>query len=103
MEEHRCEVKYIFVETDAFRNSPSSKRLSQSERKRLYFDLMLGQGKPIKGLGGLKEVRSGPGGSHGRTRTGWEVVFAEYVYPDVRARIFALLVKFPVGIQTTLT
>lgn len=102
MEERIYQFRYVFIETEVFKGRYG--RMSDSERDRLYFDLMLGGGEPIKGLGGLKEIRCGPGGRYGQT--GWEIVFADYFYPDIGhqgKRIFFLLVAFPIDISKKLS
>ena len=96
MEERRYLFEIIFLETDVF-----AADISESERERLYFDMMLGNGERIKGTGGLSRIRCGPCGHHGKK--GREVVFAEYPYPDVQKRIFLLLNEFPLPIDRTLS
>ena len=94
--ERRYTLECVFVETKVL-----SRGISESERERLYFDLMRGRGKYIPGTRGLKRIRCGPYGCHGRK--GHEVVFAEYRYPDIGKRIFLLLVKFSPPVDSTLT
>ena len=96
MEDRRCLLEVIFVETGIF-----ARGISESERERLYFDLMRGRGKYIPDTRGLKKIRCGPYGCHGRK--GHEVVFAEYRYPDIGKWIFLLLVKFSPPVDSTLT
>jgi len=94
MKEHSYVFRYIFIETDIFNEDYGT--ISESERERLYFDLMLGAGEFIENTGGLKKTRCGIGGRHGKT--GWQVVFADYAYPDKSVHIFILLLKFPLNL-----
>ncbi len=96
MDERRYLLEIIFLETEVFARS-----VSESERERLYFDLMRGNGEYIPDTGGLKQIRCGPYGHHGKK--GREVVYAEYAYPDVQRRIFLLLNEFPLPSDTTLS
>ena len=98
MEEREYKFKYIFIETNIFNDDYG--KISESERERLYFDLTLGRGEIIEDTGGLKKVRCGIAGDNGKE--GWEVVFADYVFPDIRVRIYILLVKFPLNLRRSL-
>ncbi len=75
--------------------------MSESERQRLYFDLMLEHGETIANTGGLKKTICGKAGSH--TRSGRHIVFAEYSYPDVNTRFFLLLARFPESVVQNLS
>lgn len=99
MEEREYKFKYKFIETNAFNKDYG--KISESERERLYFDLMLGHGEIIEDTGGLKKVRCGIAGDNGKK--GWEVVFSDYVFPDIRVRIDLLLVKFPLNTRRSLS
>jgi hypothetical protein len=55
---------------------------------------MIGRGEFIADTGGLKEIRCGIAGVNGKE--GWDVVFADYNYPEIKVRIYFLLVKFPI-------
>lgn len=99
MKERIYEFSYRFIETNIFNTNYG--RISKSVRERLYFDLMLGGGEPIENTGGLKTIRCGIGGRYGRT--GWEVVFADYIYPDIRVHIYLLLTKLPLNIGDSLS
>lgn len=101
MSERRYSWEYIFIETTIFAQDYGA--ISESERKRLDFDLMQGNGECISGTGGLKRIRCGPAGCLGRSQEGWEVVFAEYTYADLQKRFFWLLFKLPPTLDTTLT
>jgi hypothetical protein len=101
MSERKYSWEYIFVETKVFAQDYGA--VSESERERLDFDLMQGNGENIPDTGGLKRIRCGPAGYLGRLRTGWEVVFAEYTYADIRKRFFWLLFKLPLTLDTALT
>lgn len=86
----------IFIETEVL-----AQAISESERERLYFDLLRGNGEYIEDAAGLKTVRCGPYGHYGKE--GREVVFAEYPYPDIKKRIFLLLNEFPLSFDRALT
>ncbi|MBM4025560.1 MAG: hypothetical protein FJ280_09155 [Planctomycetes bacterium] len=101
MSERRYAWDYIFIETKLFARDYGM--VSESERERLDFDLMQGKGEQIPGTGGLKRIRCGPAGYLGRSQEGWEVVFAEYTYADIQKRLFWLLFKFPLTLDTALT
>jgi hypothetical protein len=88
-------LEVIFLETEVF-----ALTITESERERLYFDLVQGNGESIEDTGGLKRIRYGPYGHHGRK--GCEAVFAEYSCPDLRKRIFLLLNEFPLPLDRTL-
>lgn len=96
MSERKYTFEYVFLETEVF-----ARTISESERERLYFDLMRGKGEYITDTGGLKRIRYGPYGHRGRK--GQEVVFAEYSYPDIRKRIFLVLNQFPLPLDRTLS
>jgi hypothetical protein len=100
MSERRYSWKYIVVETKAFVQAHGA--LSESERDRLDFDLMQGNGDYIPATGGLKRIRCGLGGHRGTSENAWEVVFAEYTYSDIRRRVFVLLDKCPLALRRTL-
>ena len=91
MEERGYKFKYRFMETTAFRKDYG--RISESERQRLHFDLMLGRGEIIEDTGCLKKVRCGIAGDDGKE--GWEVVFADFTYPDIGVKLYLLLLKYP--------
>lgn len=99
MKEYIYEFRYIFIETNNFNKDYG--KIGKSERERLYFDLMLGRGEIIEDTGGLKKIRCGIAGDNGKE--GWEVVFTDYVFPDIRVRIYLLLVKFPLDIKRSLS
>jgi hypothetical protein len=88
MDERRYQLEIFFLETEALRRT-----ISESERERLYFDLILGGGEYIAGTGRLERIRCGSCGHRGRK--GREVVFAEYRYPVRKKWIFLLLNEFP--------
>ncbi len=94
MKKRIYEFKYIFIETNTF--NKNSGKISESVRDRLYFDLILGRGEFIEGTGGLKEIQCGIGGADGKT--GWDLVFADYNYPEIKEHIYFLLAKFPINI-----
>jgi hypothetical protein len=101
MSERKYSWEYILIETKIFAQDYGT--VSESERERLDFDLMQGNGEHIPDTGGLKRIRCGPAGYLGRSQEGWEVVFAEYTYADVQKRFFWLLLKFPLTLDTALT
>jgi hypothetical protein len=90
MKESERQFRYIFIETDNFSNKGG--HISESQRQRLYFDLMLGNSELMPNTGGLKKIVCGVGGVY--AKDGLHVVLAEYAYPDVGARFFLLLAKF---------
>ncbi len=100
MSERRYSWEYIVHETMGFVYHHGA--ISESERARLDFDLMQGNGAQIADTGGLRTIRCGPGGHRGTSKNAWEVVFAEYTYSDIRKRIFVLLDKCPVPLRQTL-
>jgi hypothetical protein len=101
MDERKYSWEYVFIETEVFAHDYGT--ISESERERLVFDLMQGNGEHIPNTGGLKRIRCGSGGHLGRSDEGWEVVFAEYTYADIQKRFFWLLFKSPLTLDTTLT
>ena len=101
MSEHKYTWEYVFIATRVFTQGHGA--MSESERQRLEFDLMQGNGDLIADTGGLKAIRCGPAGHLGRSNRGWVVVFAEYTYADIRKRFFWLLFKLPLTLDTALT
>jgi len=101
MSERKYPWEYVLIETEVFTQGYGT--MSESVRERLDFDLMQDGGEFISDAGGLKRIRCGAGGYLGRSEEGWEVVFAEYTYADIRKRFFWLLFKVPTAIDTTLT
>ena len=101
MSERKYFWEYVFVETGLFARDYGT--ISESDRERLDFDLMQGYGEQIPDTGGLRRIRCGAAGYLGRSEKGWEVVFAEYTYADIRKRFFWLLFKLPLTIDTALT
>jgi hypothetical protein len=101
MKERKYVLEYIVIETDVFARDHGT--LSQSERERLYFDLMQGNGEIVPETGGLKRIRCGLGGYLGTSKEGWEVVFADYTYADIQKRFFWLLFKSPPTLDKTLS
>ena len=99
MRESERQFRYIFIETENFGRRGG--HLSESERQRLYFDLMLGHGETIASTGGLKKMICGKAGLH--TRSGRHIVFAEYSYRDVNTRFFLLLARFPESVVQNLS
>jgi hypothetical protein len=92
--------KYIIFETRVFGEHHGT--LSKSEVQRLDFDLMQGNGQYIPDTGGLKRIQCGAAGHRSKSDEGWEAVFAEYVYSDIRTRFFVLLDKIPLAFDKTL-
>ena len=102
MSERKYSWEYVFIETKVFAQDYGT--ISESERERLDFDLMQGNGESIPDTGGLKRIRCGPGGYLGRSHEGWEVVFAEYTYADLQqAILLAAIQAAPLTLDTTLT
>ncbi len=101
MNERKYSWEYVFIETQVFSHDYGT--ISESGRERLDFDLMQGNGEEIPDTGGLKRIRCGSGGHLGQSDEGWEVVFVEYTYADIRKRFFWLLFKSPLALDTTLT
>jgi hypothetical protein len=101
MSERKDPWEYILIETEVFIQGHGT--MPESIRERLDFDLMQGGGEFISDTGGLKRIRCGAAGHLGRSEEGWEVVFAEYTYADIRKRFFWLLFKLPAAIDTALT
>lgn len=91
MSERRQLWEYIFIETRVFVQDQGT--ISETDRERLYFDLTQGGGEHIPDTGGLKRIRCGLGGHLGTSKSGWEVVFADYPYSDKRKRVFVLVDK----------
>jgi len=81
---------HTFVEPRSFDEETKYGKISNSDRERLEFDIMLGRGKVITGSGGLKQIRCGLGGCYGK-KHGWQVVFADY--PEYSVTF--LLIRFP--------
>jgi len=79
-----------FFEARSFDVKTKYGKISDSDRERLEFDIMLGRGEVIAGTGGLKQIRCGLGGCY-RKKHGWQVVFADY--PEYS--ITFLLIRFP--------
>lgn len=101
MGERRYAWEYVVIETKVFAQSYGT--ISTSERERLDFDLMQSNGEYIPDTGGLKRILCGPAGHRGKSQEGWEVVFAEYTYADIRKRFFWLLFKLPRTLDAMLT
>ena len=83
-------VLRIFFEARSFDVETKYGKISDSDRERLEFDIMLGRGEVITGTGGLKQIRCGLGGCYGK-KHGWQVVFADYP----KYSITFLLIRFP--------
>ncbi len=81
-----------FIEARSFDVETKYGKISDSDRERLEFDIMLGRGEVIAGTGGLKQIRCGLGGCYGK-KHGWQVVFASYYYPEYSVTF--LLIRFP--------
>ena len=79
-----------FIEARSFDVETKYGKISDSDRERLEFDIMLGRGEVITGTGGLKQIRCGLGGCYGK-KHGWQVVFADY--PEYSVTF--LLIRFP--------
>jgi hypothetical protein len=93
--------EYIFIESKVFVQNHGP--ISKPDRERLYFDLAQGNGDPIPRTGGLKRIRCGLGGHRGTSENAWEVVFAEYVYSDIRKRVFMLVDRCPLALRGDLS
>jgi len=61
---------------------------------------MIGRGELMENTGGLKEIRCGIAGADGKE--GWDVVFADYNYPEMKEHLYFLLIKFPIDFIKTL-
>ncbi|MDT8301651.1 MAG: hypothetical protein RQ760_09215 [Sedimentisphaerales bacterium] len=96
MEERRYQFTYRFIETNTFKKKHG--KMSKSVRDDLDFYLMLGRGELIKETGGLREIKiKDPSG-----KESWNVVFAAYYCPKIRARIYYLLLKYPPNVLESL-